>query len=170
MTAIVGPEFLDQPTGRDSNEPMARERIPITQEGLEALRRENEELVNRRRPEIARIIQEAREHGDIRENAAYDAAKHDQGFIEGRIREIEEILKRVELIEQAGPDADHSVVRIGSTVTIELDGEEETYTIVGAVEAKPSPVGRALLGRRVGDEVTIETPAATMKARILRIA
>ena len=169
---------MDESSGRDSNGPMARERIPITPEGLEALRREYEDLVNRRRPEIARIIQEAREHGDIRENAAYDAAKHDQGFIEGRIREIEEILKRVELIEQAGPDADHSVVRIGSTVTIDLDGEEETYTIVGAVEAKPSagrisnesPVGRALLGRRVGDEVTIETPAATMKARILRIA
>ena len=96
----------------------------------------------------------------------------------GLIGLVHEEAKRVELIEEAGPDADHSVVRIGSTVTIELDGEEETYTIVGAVEAKPSagrisnesPVGRALLGHRVGDEVTIETPAATMKARILRIA
>ena len=162
---------------RDSDRPMARERIPITPEGLEALRREYDDLVNRRRPEISRIIQEAREHGDIRENAAYDAAKHDQGFIEGRIREIEEILKRVELIQDSGSGADTSAVRLGSTVTIELDGEEETYTIVGAVEAKPSagrisnesPVGRALLGRRVGDEVTIQTPAATVKARIIRI-
>jgi transcription elongation factor GreA len=154
---------------------MAREKIPITREGLEALQREYEDLVKRRRPEIARIIQEAREHGDIRENAAYDAAKHDQGFIEGRIREIEELLKRVEVIEEDGED--RSVVRIGSTVTIEIDGEEETYTIVGAVEAKPSagrisnesPVGRALLGHRVGDVVTIEAPARTFSARIVRI-
>jgi len=154
---------------------MAREKIPITREGLEALQREYEDLVKRRRPEIARIIQEAREHGDIRENAAYDAAKHDQGFIEGRIREIEELLKRVEVIEEDGTD--RSVVRIGSTVTIEIDGEEETYTIVGAVEAKPSagrisnesPVGRALLGHRVGDVVTIEAPARPFSARIVRI-
>ncbi len=155
---------------------MSRERIPITREGLEALRQEYEYLVKHRRPEIARIIQEAREHGDIRENAAYDAAKHDQAFIEGRIREIEELLKRVELIEQP-TDGDRSVVRVGSTVTIEIDGEIETYTIVGAIEAKPSagrisnesPVGRALLGHRVGDTVTITTPNGQITARILKV-
>jgi transcription elongation factor GreA len=153
---------------------MARERIPITREGLEALRQEYEYLVKHRRPEIARVIQEAREHGDIRENAAYDAAKHDQAFIEGRIREIEELLKRVELIEQP-IDGDRSVVRVGSTVTIEIDGEIETYTIVGAIEAKPSagrisnesPVGRALLGHRAGEIVPIETPNGTLMARII---
>ncbi|GBD20716.1 Transcription elongation factor GreA [bacterium HR28] len=155
---------------------MTRERIPITREGLEALRREYEYLVKHRRPEIARVIQEAREHGDIRENAAYDAAKHDQAFIEGRIREIEELLKRVELIEEP-TDGDRSVVRVGSTVTIEIDGEIETYTIVGAIEAKPSagrisnqsPVGKALLGRRAGDTVTIETPNGQITARILEV-
>lgn len=156
---------------------MTRERIPITREGLEALRREYEYLVKHRRPEIARVIQEAREHGDIRENAAYDAAKHDQAFIEGRIREIEELLKRVELIEEP-TDGDRSVVRVGSTVTIEIDGEIETYTIVGAIEAKPSagrisnesPVGKALLGRRVGDIVMIETPNGQITARILEVS
>ncbi len=155
---------------------MTRERIPITREGLEALRQEYEYLVKHRRPEIARIIQEAREHGDIRENAAYDAAKHDQAFIEGRIREIEELLKRVELIEEPR-DGDRSVVRVGSTVTIEIDGELETYTIVGAVEAKPSagrisnesPVGKALLGHRAGDVVTIETPNGRITARIVNV-
>lgn len=155
---------------------MTRERIPITREGLEALRREYEYLVKHRRPEIARVIQEAREHGDIRENAAYDAAKHDQAFIEGRIREIEELLKRVELIEEP-TDGDRSVVRVGSTVTIEIDGEIETYTIVGAIEAKPSagrisnqsPVGKALLGCRVGDTVTIDTPNGQITARILEV-
>ncbi|MBO9358139.1 MAG: transcription elongation factor GreA [Thermomicrobium sp.] len=155
---------------------MARERIPITREGLEALRQEYEYLVKHRRPEIARVIQEAREHGDIRENAAYDAAKHDQAFIEGRIREIEELLKRVELIEQP-TDGDRSVVRVGSTVTIEIDGEIETYTIVGAIEAKPSagrisnesPVGRALLDHRAGEIVPIETPNGTLMARIIEV-
>jgi transcription elongation factor GreA len=155
---------------------MTRERIPITREGLEALRQEYEYLVKHRRPEIARIIQEAREHGDIRENAAYDAAKHDQAFIEGRIREIEELLKRVELIEEP-TDGDRSAVRVGSTVTIEIDGEVETYTIVGAIEAKPSagrisnesPVGKALLGRRAGETVTIETPNGQLTACILKV-
>ncbi|MCS7256302.1 MAG: transcription elongation factor GreA [Thermomicrobium sp.] len=155
---------------------MTRERIPITREGLEALRQEYEHLVKHRRPEIARIIQEAREHGDIRENAAYDAAKHDQAFIEGRIREIEELLKRVELIEEP-TDGDRSVVRVGSTVTIEIDGELETYTIVGAIEAKPSagrisnesPVGKALLGHRAGETVTIQTPNGQITARIVKV-
>lgn len=155
---------------------MSRERIPVTREGLEALRQEYEYLVKHRRPEIARIIQEAREHGDIRENAAYDAAKHDQAFIEGRIREIEELLKRVELIEESS-DGDRSVVRVGSTVTIEIEGEVETYTIVGAIEAKPaagrisneSPVGKALLGHRTGDAVVITTPSGTVTARILHV-
>ncbi|MCX2727645.1 transcription elongation factor GreA [Thermomicrobium sp. 4228-Ro] len=155
---------------------MTRERIPITREGLEALRQEYEYLVKHRRPEIARIIQEAREHGDIRENAAYDAAKHDQAFIEGRIREIEELLKRVELIEEP-TDGDRSVVRVGSTVTIEIDGETETYAIVGAIEAKPSagrisnesPVGKALLGHRAGDTVLIQTPNGQITARIVKV-
>ncbi len=155
---------------------MQRERIPITKEGLESLRREYDDLVKRQRPEISRIIQEAREHGDIRENAAYDAAKNDQGFIEGRIRELEQILRRVDIIDEERR-GDGSVVRIGSTVTVLIEGDEETYTIVGAVEAKPSagrisnesPVGRALLGHQVGEEIDIQTPRATMTAKIVRV-
>ena len=155
---------------------MQRERIPVTKEGLETLRQVYDDLVKRQRPEISRIIQEAREHGDIRENAAYDAAKNDQGFIEGRIRELEQILRRVDIIDEERR-GDSSMVRIGSTVTVLIDGDEETYTIVGAVEAKPaagrisneSPVGRSLLGHRVGEEVEIQTPRATMTAKIIRV-
>ncbi len=155
---------------------MQRERIPVTKEGLETLRQEYDDLVKRQRPEISRIIQEAREHGDIRENAAYDAAKNDQGFIEGRIRELEQILRRVDIIDEERR-GDSSMVQIGSTVTVLIDEDEETYTIVGAVEAKPaagrisneSPVGRALLGHRVGEEVEIQTPRATMTAKIVRV-
>lgn len=158
---------------------MQRERIPITKDGLKALQEELDDLVNRRRPEIARALQQAREEGDLRENAGYDAAKHDQAFIEGRIREIEDLLRRVDLIDEApnGAAGAAPVVRVGSTVTVELDGVHETYTIVGAVEAKPtagrisneSPVGRALLGHAVGDEVTIETPGTVLHARIINV-
>lgn len=154
---------------------MQRERIPITKEGLEALREEYDDLVNRRRPEIARVLQAAREEGDLRENAGYDAAKNDQGFIEGRIRDIEEILRRVDVIDT--PEEDVATVRVGSTVTVLIDGVEETYTIVGAVEAKPSagrisnqsPFGRALLGSHIGDEVDIQTPATVLHAKVLRV-
>jgi transcription elongation factor GreA len=150
-------------------------RIPVTQSGLKALRDEYDHLVNVERPRISRVIGEAREHGDIRENAAYDIAKHDQALIEGRIREIEQILKRVDLIDEDA--AGNGVVTVGSTVTIEIEGEEETYTIVGAVEAKPaagrisneSPIGKALLGHSAGDTVTIETPRMNMDARIVRV-
>lgn len=155
---------------------MQRERIPITEDGLKELRAEHDDLVNRRRPEIARVLQAAREEGDIRENAGYDAAKHDQAFIEGRIREIEEILRLVEVIDDT-PVGDGAAIRIGSTVTVEIDGAEETYMIVGAVEAKPSagrisnqsPVGRALLGRRPGERVAIQTPGTVLNARVVRV-
>jgi transcription elongation factor GreA len=151
-------------------------RVPVTREGLKALQDEYDQLVNHDRPKNVEQIAEARSHGDLRENAAYDAAKHDQSIIEGRIRELERMLKRVELIDE-GASSDGSSVRIGSTVTIEIDGDEETYTIVGAVESRPSegrisnesPFGRALLGRNKGEEVTIETPGMDMTARILRV-
>lgn len=157
---------------------MQRERIPITQDGLDKLRGEYDDLVNRRRPEVVRAIQQAREEGDLRENAGYDAAKHDQGFIEARIREIEQLLRLVDVIDNGQSSGrDGAVVRLGSTVTVEIDGVEETYTIVGQVEAKPregrisneSPVGRALLGHRVGQNVKIQTPNETMSARIVSI-
>lgn len=152
------------------------ERVPVTSEGLKSLQEEYDHLVNNERPRVVEAIAEARSHGDLRENAAYDAAKHDQSIIEGRIRELERMLKRVELIDQGDGEAS-TTVRVGSTVTIDIDGAEETYTIVGAVESRPaegrisneSPFGKALLGHSVGDEVTIETPNMDLSARILRI-
>lgn len=156
---------------------MQQERIPITRDGLVRLQEEYDDLVNRRRPEVVRAIAQAREEGDLRENAGYDAAKHDQGFIEARIREIEQLMRRVDVIDNNGIGAADTVVRLGSTVTVEIDGVEETYTIVGKVEAKPrdgkisneSPVGRALLGHQVGQNVTIHTPGATLSARIVTV-
>jgi len=156
---------------------MQQPRIPITREGLEKLNEEYDDLVNRRRPEIVRAIAQAREEGDLRENAGYDAAKNDQGFIEARIREIEQLFKRLDVIDSENAPRPDGVVRLGSTVTVEIEGVEETYTITGHVEAKPregkisneSPVGRALLGHRTGQTVDIQTPGAAMRAKIVRV-
>lgn len=153
------------------------ERIPVTEEGLEQLRAEYDELVNVRRPDIVRTVAAARDEGDLRENAGYHAAKFDQGMIEGRIRELESMLRRVQLIDTEAAATKTSAVRLGSTVTIDVEGDEERYTIVGAVEANPaegrisnlSPFGKALMGARVGETVNINTPASVLRARVLAI-
>ena len=131
--------------------------VPVTREGLERLRAELDELKTVRRPAIVAAIAEARSHGDLRENAGYDAAKHDQAMTEKRIADLELLLRQAVILEddQAAPT---DVVRIGSTVVVDVDGDEERFTIVGAIEAKPtegrisneSPVGRALLGPEAG--------------------
>lgn len=153
---------------------MTAQQIQVTPDGLAALKKELDELINVRRPEIIRAIAAAREEGDLRENAGYDAARHDQAMIEHRIKEIENKIRRAVVIEKH----DDTSVQLGAKVTVDIDGTERTFTIVGAFEAKPaeqrisneSPIGRALLGHNVGDKVQIETPAATLNARILNIA
>jgi transcription elongation factor GreA len=149
----------------------------VTSEGLAQLKAEYEQLVNVRRPEIIRVVAAARSEGDLRENAGYHAARHDLGMVEGRIRQLERMLKRIEVIDDGADRGDRSSVTIGSTVTIDVDGDEERYTIVGAVEANPgagrisnqSPFGQALLGARVGDVVTIQAPSSSFRARIVSI-
>lgn len=156
---------------------MSRSVHHVTQEGLEQLRAEYDELVNVRRPELVRAVAAARAEGDLRENAGYHAARHDLGMVEGRIKQLEQLLKRVEVIDSGPGNGDRSVVTLGSRVTIDIEGDEETYTIVGAVEANPaegrisnvSPYGKALLGRRVGETVTIQAPAASFTARVVAI-
>ncbi|CAN5542155.1 transcription elongation factor GreA [soil metagenome] len=156
---------------------MSTDRIPVTPDGHAKLLEELEHLVTVRRPEIIRAVATAREEGDLRENAGYDAARNDQGFIEGRIRDIESILKRIDIIDEDAVSTDGSLVTIGATVTITIDGDDETYTIVGAVEANPnegrisneSPFGKALLGKRVGDSVDIKTPVTTLNAKIVSV-
>ncbi len=150
--------------------------VPITAEGLEEVKRELAQLVDVRRPDIVAKIKTAREHGDLSENFEYHAARNEQAFIESRIRELEAIVKNHVLIESRGP-ADR--VQILSTVTFAEEGEpDETYRIVGPTEADPgagrvsfeSAIGKALMGRRVGDEVEVRTPAGgTYTVRILRI-
>jgi transcription elongation factor GreA len=152
-------------------------RVPVTREGLERLKVELDELREVRRPAIVAAIAEARSHGDLRENAAYDAAKNDQAMNEKRISDLEVLLRNAVVIEDADRARDPNTVRIGSTVVVEVEGDEERYTIVGAIEAKPtagrisneSPVGKALLGKRTGQDAYVATPRGQTKFRIKRI-
>ena len=150
--------------------------VPITPEGLEAVKREHEELTTQRRPSIVAKIKAARELGDLSENFEYHAAKNEQGMMEARIRELEAIIKNHVIIKSA---ARTGVVGMGSTVRFVEDGEqdEESYRIVGPAEADPkggrvsfeSAVGKALLGRRVGDKVPITTPGGAYTVRITAV-
>ena len=144
---------------------MARD-IHITPEGLAEVRRELHDLVSRRRPEISSKIKAARELGDLSENFEYHAAKNEQGFIEARIAELDGIVKNHVLIDSP---VGNTSVQLGSTVRFtEEDGAEEAYRIVGPAEADPragrvsneSAIGKALLGRRVGDSVRVPTPSS----------
>ena len=149
----------------------------LTREGLKRYEDELHELKVVRRKEVAQKIKEAREQGDLSENAEYDAAKDEQRDIEARIEDLEKILKNVEVVDEEDVTADH--IMIGSKVRIydiEFD-EELSYKIVGSTEANSikgkisneSPVGRALLGAVVGDTVTVHTPAGESNYKVLEI-
>lgn len=137
----------------------------ITEKGKGDLEVELADLKSRR-GEIAEKIATARDFGDLRENAEYDAARKEQGLVETRIAEIEEILQNAEIIQSS----DGSAVVLGSTVELQSADKTVTYTVVGPVEADPlagkisneSPIGQALMGKKVGDEVKIKTPKAEM--------
>jgi transcription elongation factor GreA len=150
--------------------------VHVTPEGLADIKRELDELVKVRRPYIADKIRSARELGDLSENFEYHAAKNEQGFIEARIAELDAIVKNAVLIEQPATTGE---VHVGSTVSFEEDGgAAETYKIVGPAEADytagrisfESDLGRALIGRKVGDEVEVQTPSGgTYIVRVVAI-
>ncbi|MBP5248596.1 MAG: transcription elongation factor GreA [Lachnospiraceae bacterium] len=149
----------------------------LTYEGLKALEAELEELTVNKRKEISQKIKEAREQGDLSENAEYDAAKEEQRIIEGRIEELHAILKDAEVVDE--DDVRSGKVNVGSKVTIldvELD-ETVEYNIVGSTEANilnnlisnESPLGRAIMGRKKGETVEVETPGGMVKYKIVKI-
>lgn len=152
------------------------DRVYLTAEGRAELERELEELLNVKRPELARKLKEAVAEGDLKENADYHDAKEKQAFLEGRIQYVENVLRSAEIISNEGTSDE---VRLGSEVTIveEGAGEKEVYTIVGAAEANPregkisheSPIGAALLGHRKGEKVRVKTPGGEMIFEIKRI-
>lgn len=142
--------------------------------GIEALSKELKELKTKKRQEIAKRIQEAKELGDLSENAAYFEAKDAQSLNEARIAELEDLLKTAVVIEAP---TEEDIVRIGSTVEVKSGNNTEVFTIVGSAEAKPlegkisneSPLGRAFLNKGVGDEFEVKTPAGIAKYKIIKI-
>ena len=153
-------------------------KIPLTAVGAEMLRAELHQLKTVERPKVIQAIQEARSHGDLSENAEYDAAKERQSFIEGRIAELEGKLANAQVIDPKHIDADGRCV-FGATVELEdMDsGDVVTYQIVGEDEADikqrkisiTSPIGRSLLGKQVGDLVLLKLPARTRKMKIVEL-
>ncbi len=147
----------------------------LTEEGLKELQAELDDLINNKRPDNLKAIKEARALGDLSENADYDAAKNDQAELEGRIKTIEKILENYEIIEKKETDK----VGLGSTVEIKYVDDEETdeYKIVGSQEADPfsskisneSPIAKAILNKKVGDIVEVESPNGVYKIEITGI-
>jgi transcription elongation factor GreA len=151
-----------------------RKKTLITKEGLDKLKEELINITKVKRPQATQRVARAREFGDLSENSEYDAAKDELSLIDIRISELKELLKDVELIKQK-PRTDFAV--IGSTVIVNIDGEIDEFTIVGSIEADPankkisneSPVGQALLGAKVGEEIWVTTPVVRARYRILEI-
>lgn len=151
--------------------------VYITEEGLEKIKAELAYLKDERRLEISRRLEAAISHGDLSENADYDYAKQEQAFVEGRIKDLEDSLRRAKIIDNNGRV---DKVRVGNTVTVVevgFEDEEETYYIVGVHEADPtngrisneSPIGDALLGAKVGQTVEASVPAGKIRLKVVRI-
>jgi transcription elongation factor GreA len=145
----------------------------LTPEGLQSLKDELKELTTVKRADVARRLKEAKAEGDLSENAMFDAAVDEQSFIEGRIAEIEHIIKHASVIAVKKRDK----VTLGATVHLELETGQQKYVIVGSTEANPaegrisdvSPIGKALMGRKPGDEVEIEVPSGILTYKILKV-
>lgn len=155
---------------------MADKPVFLTREGLKKLEEELEYLETEKRAQVAARIQSAKEEGDISENAEYDDAKHEQAFVEGRIMTLRAMISHAELIEEKGP---LDKVDLGSLVTVQENGmdEAEVYSLVGSAESDPiigrisneSPIGRALMGHRVGDIVKYKAPDGEIELTIINI-
>ena len=151
--------------------------VLLTEEGYENLEEELDYLVNEKRREVAKRIKVAREFGDISENSEYDDAKNEQAFVEGRIKEIQNMLKNAKVVHE--DEVSDKTVNIGTSVKLrdKDSGEELSYTIVGSAESDPlnnkisneSPIGKAIIGHEVGEKVQVEVPSGIKTYEILLI-
>lgn len=151
--------------------------VYLTEEGLEKVKEELEYLRTQKRQEVAQRLKEAIAQGDLSENSEYDAAKEEQAFVESRIITLENMIRNAKIIDAASQDK--NVVNVGNKVTIEEqpDGDRETYTIVGSAESDPasfkisneSPIGKELIGKKVGEIVNVSTPSGTIQFKIIEI-
>lgn len=167
--------------GDDPNQDATDDQTLVTKEGLKKLQDELDELKNVRRKEVADRLKEAISYGDLSENSEYQEAKNEQAFIEGRILELEQMIKSAKIISEKKADSKSKEIQIGTTVTVrnKTDGDDPiAYTIVGSTEADPvehkisneSPVGKALLGHKKGDVIDVNTPAGVFKYEVVKVA
>ncbi len=156
---------------------MNSKKVYLTQKGLDDHKKEYDDLVKTRRGEVVERLSAARDMGDLSENAEYTAAREELAFIDGRIEELEMLLKQVVLIEDAGHHKSKTV-DLGSKVTVKVKGKEEVFTLVGEWEADPtekkisheSPLGKALIGKIVGDDIEVEAPVGKMVYTVVEIS
>jgi transcription elongation factor GreA len=156
---------------------MAEKAVPMTKDGIAKLQKELDHLLDVRRPEVADRIHAAKELASAQNNAEYEEAKNEQAFVEGRILTLEHMLQNVTIIDEAAAHASNRV-QLGSTVSVDSDGKKMEYTIVGPAEASPtegklsheSPVGRALIGKRIGDEVQVQVPKGVLRLTVKKIS
>jgi len=151
--------------------------IYISKDGLKKIKEEMNDLTSIKKKEVAARIKTAKEFGDLSENSEYDDAKNEQAFMEGRISEIEHILKNAKIIEDIACRTTDTVC-VGHTVVVDLEGGEAKFKIVGSYEADPemglisneSPIGEALLGKKKGEEISVKVPAGEMRYKIKKIS
>ncbi|MEK7597424.1 MAG: transcription elongation factor GreA [Patescibacteria group bacterium] len=149
-------------------------KIQLTQKGYDDLKLEHQDLIKNKKPKSIQRLSKARSMGDLSENSEYTAAKEELAFVEGRVREIEEIINNTQVIENNNTG---DQVRIGSSVTVEVNGKSEFFQIVGEFEADPmnkklsqnSPIGQALINKKVGDLVEVSIPAGKVQYKIVEI-
>ena len=155
---------------------MDTKKIYLTKEGLAELKKEYEELISVKRPNVLARVTQARNMGDLSENAEYVASREELTFIDGRIDELEVILKQAIVIRENVKASNHAV-KLGSTVTLHSDGKKEIFTVVGEWEADPtnkkisheSPLGKMLIGKKVGDKVQVEAPAGKITYAVISV-
>ena len=146
----------------------------LTQERYDELKKELESLRDEKRKEIAEQLKRAKEYGDLSENAEYAEAREEQARVEARIGELDEMIKSAVIIKKSSGNV---IVHVGSTAVVDRDGKQTTYTIVGSDESNPSenkisnesPLGKALLGKKTGEEVMVETPTGSVKYKVVKI-
>ena len=150
-------------------------KIYLTKEGMEELKREYDELIKVKRPSVLEHVSQARNMGDLSENAEYVASREELTFVDGRIDELEVILKQAVVIRDTKAAA--HAIKLGSTVTLHSNGKKEVFTVVGEWEADPenkrisheSPLGKVLLGKKIGEKVQVEAPAGKITYSIISV-
>lgn len=152
-----------------------KKKIFVTKEGMEELKHELEDLNKKKRPEVLERVSAARAMGDLAENSEYTAAREELSLIDGRIEELSEILKSAELIREGVKNS--KAIQLGSTVVVSINGKKEEFALVGEWEADPhnkkisheSPLGKALLGKAIGEKIEVEAPAGTISYTVVSI-